>query len=323
MRKLAAALVIVASVLLTPAPAAATGNGEWAVTPTPAGNPGPTPRLYFFLDAHAGETVKESVRVTNLTAKPRSFVIYGADAYNTARNGGFAIRTRTDAQKDLGSWVRSQVTAVEVPARTSADIPFTIAVPANATPGDHVGGIVAMEASASSTAQADGATVNIQRAVAARVYLRVAGAVVPGLGVPELNLDVRAPLLPTITGGDLEYTVANVGNIHLVPAATVTMTGLFGHRITVTGATPASDMVPGAQGAFAMRARGIWPLDVVTTAVAVRAEGDVFAQRTERTVVVSWTALLLLALLITGIVLLIRRRRRARELRPRGLVAAR
>ncbi|WP_433825685.1 WxL protein peptidoglycan domain-containing protein [Actinoplanes sp. CA-015351] len=323
MRKIAAVLVIAAMVLLTPAPAAATGNGEWAVTPTPAKNPGPTPRLYFFLDASAGERVKESVRVTNLTAKPRSFVIYGADAYNTVRNGGFAIRTRTDQQTDLGSWVKSQVTAVEVPARTSADIPFTIDVPANATPGDHVGGIVAMEASASTTAQADGATVNIQRAVAARVYLRVAGAVVPGLGVPELDLNVGPLLLPTLTGGDLEYTVANVGNVHLVPAATVKVTGLFGHKIKVAGATPASDMIPGAKGTFAMTASGIWPLDVVTTSVAVRADGDVFAQRSERTLVISWTAVALLALLITAVVLLIRRRTRSRELRPRGLVAAR
>ncbi|BBH71508.1 hypothetical protein ACTI_81930 [Actinoplanes sp. OR16] len=323
MRKIAAALVIAVIVLLTPAPAAATGNGEWAVTPTPAENPGPTPRLYFFLDAEAGETVKESVRVTNLTTKPRSFVIYGADAYNTARNGGFAIRTRADQQKDLGAWVTSQVTAVEVPGRTSADIPFTIVVPANATPGDHVGGIVAMEATASVSAQADGAAVNIQRAVAARVYLRVAGAVVPGLSVTDLHLDAPAPLLPTMTPGQLEYTVANVGNVHLVPSAEVKATGLFGHRITMEGATPGSDMIPGAQGTFAMTATGIWPVDVVTTTVTVRAEGDVFAQRSERTFVVSWTAVALLVALAVAAGWMIRRRRRARELRPRGLVAAR
>jgi hypothetical protein len=323
MRYLASAVAVALLILLTPAPAAATGNGEWAVTPTPAEKPGPTPRLYFFLDARAGETVKESVRVTNLTTKPRSFVVYGADAYNTARNGGFAIRTRDDQQKDLGSWVRSEVTAVEVPARTSADIPFTITVPANATPGDHVGGIVAMEATASSSAQADGATVNIRRAVAARVYLRVAGAVVPGLGVPQLTVDVAAPLLPTTTRGEIGYTVANVGNVHLVPSAEVTATGLFGHRITLTGATPASDMIPGARGTFAMTAAGIWPLDVVTTTVAVRADGDVFAQRSARTLVVSRTAVALLAALVVAAGWLIRRRRRARELRPRGLVAAR
>lgn len=304
------------------APAAATGNGEWAVTPTPAKNPGPTPRLYFFLDASPGQTIQESVRVTNLGKESRSFVLYGADAYNTVKDGGFALRTKDRAQVDLGAWVSSVVGNVTVPAGTSADIPFTITVPAQATPGDHVGGVVAMESVPSGTADAAGATVRIQRAVGARVYLRVAGTVVPGLSVSGLDVDIDSPLLPVPARGDLTYAVANVGNVHLMPAATVRVTGLFGHEIKTTGSSPSSDMVPGAEGRFSMRAEGVWPFDVVTTSVVVKADGGVYARKSARSFVWSWTGVALIVLLIGGIWWSARRRIRSRRARPRGLVAA-
>ncbi|MEV6342789.1 DUF916 domain-containing protein [Actinoplanes sp. NPDC051851] len=315
----ATVLVTATAVLLPVTPAAASGNGEWAVTPTPAKNPGPTPRLYFFLDASAGQRVLESVRVTNLTTKVKTFLVYGADAYNTKQNGGFAIRTRADEQTDLGAWVNNPVTTVEVPARTSADIPFTITVPANATPGDHVGGIVAMEAEASGSAEAEGATVRIQRAVAARVYLRVAGTVVPGLNVPELSVTIKAPLFPVGTRGTLDYRVANIGNVHLVPTGRVTVTGLFGHRIGVKGTLPTSDLIPGADGTFTATTSGIWPFDVVTTRVSVSADGGVYAVRSKRSVVISWTGFA--AFVLVGLLVWWRLRRlvKSRELKPRGL----
>ncbi|MFC4069345.1 WxL protein peptidoglycan domain-containing protein [Actinoplanes subglobosus] len=321
--RIAAAALALATLFLIPAtPAQATGNGEWAVTPTPAKNPGPTPRLYFFLDASPGQTVKESVRVTNLGKDPKSFVVYGADAYNTVKDGGFALRTKDRAQVDLGAWVSSVVGNVTVPAGASADIPFTITVPTQATPGDHVGGVVAMESEASSTAEAGGATVRIQRAVGARVYLRVAGTVVPGLSVSNLEVDIDSPLLPVPARGDFTYTVANIGNVHLMPEATVRATGLFGHRIEVTGSAPSSDMVPGAEGQFSMRAEGVWPFDVVTTSVVVKADGGVYARKSARSFVWSWTGVALIVLLAGGIWWSARRRLRGREARPRGLVAA-
>ncbi|WP_328477648.1 DUF916 domain-containing protein [Actinoplanes sp. NBC_00393] len=319
-RIIAAALALVGA-LLPAAPAAATGNGEWSVVPTPARNPGPTPRVYFFLDASAGQTIKESVRVSNLSRSSRSFTVYGADAYNTVRDGGFALRTLDEEQSGLGNWVTSQVKKVTVPGGTSADIPFTITVPENATPGDHVGGIVALESEPGAVTEANGATVRIQRAVAARVYLRVAGTVVPGLGVPELDMDITSPLLPVAARGNLEYQVANIGNVHLIPAAQVKVTGLFGHAVKVSGSTPSADMVPGARGAFAMTAEGIWPFDIVTTAVTVTADGGVYARRSDRAVVISWTGVAVLAALIAAIWWSVRRRIRSREARPRGLVA--
>ncbi|WP_433382724.1 WxL protein peptidoglycan domain-containing protein [Actinoplanes sp. CA-142083] len=312
-----AALSAVAVLAVPTAPARAAGNGEWAVTPTPAVKAGPTPRVYFFLDASAGQTVKESVRVANLGTKAKSFLIYGADAYNTARDGGFALRTSDEPQKDIGAWTRSAAARVTVPAGEQADIPFTITVPKNATPGDHVGGVVAMETEPGASTGTEGATVRIQRAVAARIYLRVAGVVVPGLAVRSVELDLDTPLLPAAAGGKLKYQIANVGNVHLVPTATVKTTGLFGHAVKATGSTPSGDFVPGADGTFTMRTTGAWPLDIVTASVVVRADGGVYAKRTDRAFVISWTALAIPVAAAAAVLWMLSGRRRSKRLRAR------
>lgn len=62
-----------------------------------------------------------------------------------------------------------------MPAGKRADIPFEFKVPANATPGDHIGGLVASVRQTEESA--DGQRPEVERRVAARVYLRVTGPV--------------------------------------------------------------------------------------------------------------------------------------------------
>ena len=58
--------------------------------------------------------------------------VYGADAYNTPRDGGFAVRGPEETGKDIGTWVRLARNSLTIPARTRADIPFTVTIPETA-----------------------------------------------------------------------------------------------------------------------------------------------------------------------------------------------
>src|SRR5688500_12110841 len=69
---------------LTRAPAPANGNGSWSVGPVNR-SAALAARPNFALEAPPGETVRDAVRITNLTAAPITFRLYGADAYNTPR----------------------------------------------------------------------------------------------------------------------------------------------------------------------------------------------------------------------------------------------
>ncbi|MFF8836829.1 WxL protein peptidoglycan domain-containing protein [Streptomyces sp. NPDC015130] len=217
-------------VLLGAAPrAAAAENGEWAVYPA-AAKLGSRP--YFYLSVDPGTSLTERVTVTNKTAAPLTFRLYGADAYNTDRDGGFAIRTQAEKQTGAGAWIKPRQTRVTVPPRSAVTVPYTLTVPADADPGDHPGALVALDERISPSGKGSVA-VGVQRAVGARVYLRVNGPTVPALAVEDVTLDQDRPLVPG-TGASsalVSYTLHNRGNVTLNPKVVLKAEGLFGRTL--------------------------------------------------------------------------------------------
>ncbi|KAA6217594.1 WxL protein peptidoglycan domain-containing protein [Streptomyces filamentosus] len=229
-RKLYVLLLSAALLLLGAAPAArAAENEEWAVYPA-AARLGERP--YFFLTADPGTTLRDKVTVANKTTAPLTFRLYGADAYNTERDGGFALRTAGEEQTGTGAWIVPERTAVTVPPRSAVTVPFTLTVPADADPGDHPGAVVALD---ERIAPGGGGAValGVQRAVGARVYLKVNGPAVPALAVEDVTLDQDRPLVPgTRTSAALvTYTLHNRGNVTLNPKVVLRAEGLFGRSL--------------------------------------------------------------------------------------------
>ncbi|MFD9973768.1 DUF916 domain-containing protein [Streptomyces sp. NPDC059017] len=222
-------LLALAALLWSVPPAHAADNGEWSVEPTASG---PGRRPYFYLSADPGTTLTDSVTVTNKTAAPLAFLLYGADAYNTERDGGFAVRTRQERQRGVGAWTKPDLTRVTVPARSAVTVPYTLTVPDDAEPGDHPGALVALD---ERVAAGPGAAVavGIQRAVGARVYLRVNGPAMPALSVEDVRYTPDKPLVPG-TGGSsalVSYTLHNRGNVTLDPKVALRAEGLFGRTL--------------------------------------------------------------------------------------------
>ncbi|WP_406058113.1 DUF916 domain-containing protein [Streptomyces sp. NBC_01077] len=233
MRTLYVLLLSVLSALLVTlgaAPSAeAAENGEWAVYPA-AAQLGSRP--YFFLTADPGSTITDRVTVANKTAAPLTFRLYGADAYNTDRDGGFAVRTQREKQTGAGAWIKPERTRITVPPGSAVTVPYTLTVPADADPGDHPGALVALDERISPGGRGSVA-VGVQRAVAARLYLRVNGPTVPALAVEDVTLDQDRPLVPG-TGASsavVSYTLHNRGNVTLNPKVALRAEGLFGRTL--------------------------------------------------------------------------------------------
>ncbi|MEU9949013.1 DUF916 domain-containing protein, partial [Streptomyces sp. NPDC047939] len=139
MRKLSVLLSTLLAGVLLPlgAPAAgAADNGSWSVFPATA-DAGTRP--YFYLSADPGATLTDKVTVTNKTGEPLTFRLYAADAYNTARDGGFAVRAQSEKQRSVGAWAKAGRDRVTVKPHGSVTVPVTIKVPEGAEPGDHPG----------------------------------------------------------------------------------------------------------------------------------------------------------------------------------------
>ncbi|MFF9863962.1 DUF916 domain-containing protein [Streptomyces sp. NPDC013953] len=235
MRKLSAILpalpILLAALLGLPAaPAGAAENGEWAVYPE-ASQLGARP--YFHLSADPGATLTDRVTLANRTAAPLTFRLYAADAYNTERDGGFAVRAPEEPRRGVGAWAVPDRDRVTVPAHGAVTVPYALTVPPDAEPGDHAGALVALDERVERTAARGGAAVGVRRAVGARIHLRVTGPTAPALAVEDVTWSADAPLLPG-TGEStalISYTLHNTGNVTLSPRVVLRAEGLFGRTL--------------------------------------------------------------------------------------------
>ncbi|WP_351236991.1 DUF916 domain-containing protein [Streptomyces sp. NPDC002133] len=229
MRKLSALLLALTALLYGAPGTHAADNGEWSVEPA-ASALGSRP--YFYLFATPGTTLTDRVTVSNKTAAPLTFRLYAADAYNTERDGGFAVRTRKERQHGVGAWAKPERDRVTVPARSSVTVPYTLTVPETAEPGDHPGAVVALDERVAA-GSGESVAVGIQRAVGARIYLRVNGPTMAALSVEDVRYAPDRPLVPG-TGESsalISYTLHNRGNVTLNPKVALRAEGLFGRTL--------------------------------------------------------------------------------------------
>ncbi|MEV7401274.1 DUF916 domain-containing protein [Streptomyces sp. NPDC091267] len=229
MRKLSV-LLLTGALLLLGAPAAgAADNGSWSVFPATADT---ATRPYFYLSAAPGATLTDKVTVTNRTGRPLTFRLYAADAYNTPRDGGFAVRAPDEKQRSVGAWAKAGRDRVTVKPHGSVTVPVTVKVPEDAEPGDHPGALVALDERIDA-ADAGAVAVGVRKAVGARIYLRVNGPTMPALSVEDVHVEHTQPLVPG-TGRSravISYTLRNRGNVTLSPKVALRAEGLFGRTL--------------------------------------------------------------------------------------------
>ncbi|MFF3464991.1 DUF916 domain-containing protein [Streptomyces sp. NPDC002619] len=200
--------------------------------------------------------------VANKTGGPRSFRLYAADAYNTARDGGFAVRTVKERMRGVGAWARLAKSRITVAPHTTVTVPFTLHVPTAAEPGDHPGAIVALDE------QVDPGTgsvaLGVQRAVGARVYLRVGGPTLPAISVEHVHLTHHQPLVPGLgdSTATISCTLHNTGNVTLDPKVELRARGLFGRTLLARDLSRVpSELLLGQRVRLTERWRGALQLD--------------------------------------------------------------
>jgi hypothetical protein len=276
----------------------------------PASASGADGRPNFSFGATPGAYLTDHVAATNYSTIPLSLQIYAADAEQTS-SGGFGLLLPTQRSVGVGAWIHiaSQYNTVVVPARTArgpgqAVVPFVMRIPDNATPGDHVGGIIASLRTEGTNA--NGQRVVLDQRVGTRVFVLVSGALTSKLVVSNVRATYEGTLNPIGRGSVLvSYTVTNVGNIDLSVDQSVNASGLIddSHRTTV----PTNPLVlPNASLSERVVIGGEWPqfiarATVTATGVPVGETNSLSpatATASTWTWSVPWSLLVLIVLLI-------------------------
>ncbi|MFF4214293.1 hypothetical protein ACFYZE_34105 [Streptomyces sp. NPDC001796] len=242
-------------------------------------------RPYVYAEGEPGTVLEDAVSVRNPGGRPLTVRLSGDHGERGAPgdSGPWIAFARTTG----GHRIPVRTLAVTVPARTRADVPFTVVVPAGAAPGDHPGSIVA---------SAGG------RSTALRLRLRVVGPALSALTVEHV----------AVGGGRISYELVNRGTTVLTPRLAVRADGVLGRVLDRPERTLPLDLPPGRR----VRLAEPWPhhpaLDAVHVRLMVTAAGGAHASGGASARFVPWGAVAgggtgLLAAAVAGAV--VRRRR--------------
>ncbi|WP_327670627.1 MULTISPECIES: hypothetical protein [unclassified Streptomyces] len=235
----------------------------WTVAPSSAGGTRPADddgRAYIYAEGTPGSVLEDKVAVANPGDKPLKVSLRGADADN---KGDGALDVRKKAT-DTGAWIRFAEKTVKIPARTRAEVPFTVSVPAGATPGDHPGAVVA---------RAGGRDAGVS------VHLRVSGPTLSALTVENVR----------VHKGAIAYDVVNRGNTTLSPRLAVKADGVLGAALDRSRALPVQ-LLPGRRVSLTEPWKNAPALDAVDVKVTVTAGGGAADSATANARFVPWAA---------------------------------
>ncbi|MET8234891.1 DUF916 domain-containing protein [Micromonospora sp. NPDC005298] len=297
---------------------AADGNVAWTVRT--ASNGYGEARSSYSYTVNPGGAVEDAMVVANRGPVPLTLAVYAADGFTTDA-GQLDLLTRDRKSVAVGAWVKANAQSVVVQPGKTAQVPFRISVPENATPGDHVGGIL------TTLTQGDQAQgINVDRRLGIRIKLRVGGELKPNLAVEDLHVTYAGTANPFGRGdATITYTLHNVGNAALSGQQAVSVSGPFGVLRVRAGDIPAPpELLPGESWDVRVPVRDVAPAvrlaaTATVTPLLTDASGSTTSlepvQVTAHGWALPWMVVLVLVVLIAVVVgaYLYRRRTRTRR----------
>lgn len=254
------ALAMAAAFVLLSAPLARADSTGYDVRPLPGS---PNAELGFFkFDADPGASVERVLVIANRSDKAKVVRAAPCDGL-AAVFGGVAYSESGKKTKAVGGWIDLSHASVEVPPRSSVEVPFTVQVPADVTSGVHLGGIAVWEPAAATTSGSgdgggDEATTKIT--MVTRMVLTVL-VTTPGPAVPELTISgVKAEARPD--GMYVLVAIANAGTAPTSGEGAITIPGEgFREEIAL------GDMIPASSTGYPVKwksdpAEGTYPAEV-------------------------------------------------------------
>ncbi|WP_202106988.1 hypothetical protein [Agromyces seonyuensis] len=234
---------------------AADDDNTVGVATRPAGADGlPDSRTRFSYTGDPGQSVTDQVLVGNTGSERQEFTVYATDGFNAA-DGAFSLLETAETPTSIGTWVTFADGGDRVTFSLEPDevrlLTFTLAFPADATPGDHIGGLVA-------SVVEQGTQVSLDRRVATSIYARVSGELQPSVTVTSMDAahhgDWWNPFAGSVT---VRYSVTNAGNVALAANLTLGVRTWFGIAAASDQGATVPVLLPGNSATYEYEVEGV------------------------------------------------------------------
>ncbi len=281
---------------------------SWGLSP--AGVDAPDQRPYIAYEVAPGTVVYDHVAVLNIDDQPIDLALYSGDTLQ-GDDGGIGVRSQQEQNLDMGSWISfDEAGPVDVGPQVEGKgfgytvVPFTVTVPPDAQPGDHMGAVVASMTTVGQGGEGSPELAFEQR-VALRIYLRVAGDLAPGLVIDDLHATWQRQGWLGRGAITVTYTLHNTGNVLYGVEPSVRFAGPLGIGAHAVAGDKVADLLPGASVKQTVTYDGAWSLVRNTVTVEAKAVAPSAGAEPGIGTVRSSTALWLWPLLFLGLLLLL------------------
>ncbi|MDD5251430.1 MAG: LysM peptidoglycan-binding domain-containing protein [Patescibacteria group bacterium] len=186
----------------------------------------PRTESIFVHTLNPGDIKEEGVLVVNNSTARKTILVYAVDS-TPATDGAFACEQLAETKDDVGAWITLAKSEVTLDSGTNEVVPFTIAVPGNASVGEHNGCIITQE-KVEKPDNKSGVSLSF------RTGLRVA-ITIPG--ELERKLEIAGFVVtPRNDGGFLlQPKVKNLGNVSIDADVRVVTKYFFGSTLITHG----------------------------------------------------------------------------------------
>jgi hypothetical protein len=182
---------------------------------------------YFTFHAGAGSTITDAVIITNHATTSVELAISPVDGL-TGETSGSVYANRQDPVAKAGKWLTPSLAALTLPGQSSRTVSFTVKVPADALPGDHLAGL-AVENTQPTTSSNGFAIKQVLRSVIG-VLVKVPGK---ATFVPKLtSLGIKQIGQTSI--GSVTVGLSNAGLALAKPSLAVSLKGPSGYSRNIT-----------------------------------------------------------------------------------------
>lgn len=176
--------------------------------------------------ADAGGSSQGIVKVTNLTDTPISLKIGKQNFVAKGEEGEIELVDNANPLYSLAPWFVIDTPTIDVPARATKEVHYSIDLPANAEPGGRYGSIIFSSTPPKLPSGVSGASV--QQNIAAVVFQRINGKAVEQLAVksfsPDTNFSEYGPV-------KLTARVENTGTVHEKATGTIKIKNMLGFTV--------------------------------------------------------------------------------------------
>ena len=177
---------------------------------------------FFTATMDPGTTQEMTVALGSASEAPVTVLTYVSDA-KTLVNGGFGVGTADDPVNEPTTWIDYPTETLELEPDERLERTFTISVPTDAAPGQHIAGLSIQTAESLAVGESGMLRQIIKKSIA--VFI-----IVPGPQTPDLEIG-EARMTQSSTSNGLVVDIRNSGNVFLKPEGTIEMTTVDGRPV--------------------------------------------------------------------------------------------